>query len=180
MQRTLLAALVGGIVMFAWGALAHMVLPIGEMGISAMPAENEVVAALKAHAPEAGTYLIPSLQGIPQDQWPASGPAAFLVWRPETSYGMGSNLGLQFAASVLAALLAAIVICHCAAGASILRKGLMTMGMGLFGWLSISASYSIWYGFSNGHSVGQGIEQAAGWFLAGLAMAAVTRKKSGS
>jgi hypothetical protein len=34
MQRTFLAALVGGIVVFVWGAVSHMALPLGEMGLA--------------------------------------------------------------------------------------------------------------------------------------------------
>ena len=36
MSRILIAGLVGGVIVFVWGAFSHMVLPIGEMGLSTM------------------------------------------------------------------------------------------------------------------------------------------------
>ena len=32
-MRIYIAGLIGGIVLFVWGAVSHMVLPVGEMGI---------------------------------------------------------------------------------------------------------------------------------------------------
>lgn len=180
MKRVLLAALLGGIVVFAWGALSHMVLPIGEMGISKVPGEQALIAALRENAPEAGTYLIPALEGVPQDQWPASGPAALLSWRPETSYGMGKNLVVEFASGTLAALIAAIVLCHAGAGVSLMRKGVLSMSLGVFAWLTLTVSHWTWYGISDGMLIGEGLDVAIGWLLAGLAMGALLGKRGGS
>jgi hypothetical protein len=33
-MRVFVAGLLGGIVFFAWGAIAHMALPIGQMGMA--------------------------------------------------------------------------------------------------------------------------------------------------
>jgi hypothetical protein len=178
MQRTLLAAVVGGAVVFAWGAVTHLALPLGDMGISVAPAEAEVVAALKAGLPDPGLYFLPDMRDVQPADKPPSGPSAFLAWRPDTSYGMGANLGVEFATGFLAALIAALLLGRCAAGASVLRKGLIAMGLGLFGWLSISASYWTWYGFSDGFFLSEGIQQAVGWLLAGLAMGALLRPKA--
>jgi hypothetical protein len=179
MQRILLAALVGGLVVFAWGAVSHMVLQLGELGISAAPAEAGTLAALQRALPEPGLYFLPSMQGMEPDQMPASGPAAFLAWRPEVSYGMGANLAIEFASGFLAALLAAVILGACGSSFTVLQKGVATMAMGLFGWLSICASYWTWYGFSDGFFLGEGIQQAVGWLLAGLAMGAVSRPRGG-
>jgi hypothetical protein len=179
-MRTLLAALVGGLVVFVWGAVAHMLLPLGELGLSVAPAEAEVVATLKAKLPEAGLYFLPDMRDVEPSELPASGPSAFLAWRPETSYGMGANLGLEFGSGFLAAWIAALLLGCGAGGCSVWSKGLMTMGLGLFGWLSISASYWTWYGFSGGFFVSEGIQQAVGWLLAGLAMGALLRAKPGA
>lgn len=178
MQRTLLAALVGGIVVFAWGAFSHTVLPLGHMGMSGMPGEAELVSLLKAQAPEGGTFFLPDLESVPQDEWPEAGPTAFLVWRPEVTYGMGKNLAVEFASTVLAALVAALVVGCCVGGRSLLCRASAVMAMGLFGWLSISASQWNWYGFSDGAFVAEGIGQTVGWFLAGLAMAPLLRPRA--
>jgi hypothetical protein len=41
--RIILAAIVGGVVVFIWGAVAHMILPIGDMGIRMLPAEQTLL-----------------------------------------------------------------------------------------------------------------------------------------
>ena len=39
-MRVVIAAVVGGVVIFGWGAVSHMVLPLGTMGLSVMPDEE--------------------------------------------------------------------------------------------------------------------------------------------
>src|SRR5438067_7336694 len=46
MMRILLAGLLGAIAMFIWQFLAHMVLPLGEMGVSEIPNESAVTGAM--------------------------------------------------------------------------------------------------------------------------------------
>jgi hypothetical protein len=45
-MRIILAGVLGGIVMFIWTSIAHMVLPLGETGIREIPNESRVLAAL--------------------------------------------------------------------------------------------------------------------------------------
>src|SRR6185295_9013897 len=52
--RIILAAIVGSIIVFVWSAVAHMVLPIGEMGVKSLPSEEKVVPALKDAIKEPG------------------------------------------------------------------------------------------------------------------------------
>ena len=47
-KRVLLAGLLGGIAMFAWTSLAHMVLPLGDAGIKEIPNEKGVLIAINA------------------------------------------------------------------------------------------------------------------------------------
>ena len=59
-KRVLLAGLLGGIAMFAWTSLAHMVLPLGDAGIKEIPNEQGVLNALQASLRTApGLYLYP-------------------------------------------------------------------------------------------------------------------------
>jgi len=39
-KKVLVGGVVGGIVLFVWGAVSHMVLPLGEVGIKEMPNEQ--------------------------------------------------------------------------------------------------------------------------------------------
>ena len=47
MLKIVLAGLVGGLVVFAWSAFSHMVLPTREAGIRQIPNEDAVLSALK-------------------------------------------------------------------------------------------------------------------------------------
>jgi hypothetical protein len=176
MQRTFLAALIGGAIVFGWGALSHTVLPLGHMGIEPMPAE--IVSLLSAQMPEAGTYSQPHHDFPIPEPLPATMPTALLSWRPAAATGMGQYLAVEFASNVLAALVAALILCGSACGGSLLCRAGTVMGMGVFAWLSISASQWNWYGFSNGVFVGEGLDQAISWFLAGLAIAAIVKPKA--
>jgi hypothetical protein len=39
-MRVLISGLIGGLVFFVWAAVAHMVLPIGEMGMKVANSED--------------------------------------------------------------------------------------------------------------------------------------------
>lgn len=45
-MRLLIAGLIGAIVFFIWGMLAHVVLPIGEMGMQVAVEQDAALAAL--------------------------------------------------------------------------------------------------------------------------------------
>jgi hypothetical protein len=58
--RVLLAGILGGIAMFVWTTIAHMVLPLGEAGFREIPGEQSVVGAMNsAIGDQAGFYIFP-------------------------------------------------------------------------------------------------------------------------
>src|SRR5262249_9159247 len=155
-----------------WGALSHMVLPLGDMGIRMLPQEDAVLAGLKTNIPEPGLYIFPGLDmknATPEAQaaWGEkykSGPAGILVYRPiggELVWPM--LLAVEFLSTLLAAFLAAYIVSLMSA--SFGQKVLATMLMGVFGWLSLSVSYWNWYGFPTAYIASELIDQAVGWLL---------------
>ena len=46
-KRIVVAGVVAGLVLFFWSFISHMVLPLGEVGISSLPADETVSAALR-------------------------------------------------------------------------------------------------------------------------------------
>jgi hypothetical protein len=46
-KRIILAGVLGGIAMFIWTSIAHMMLPLGEAGIGEIPNEAAVLAAMQ-------------------------------------------------------------------------------------------------------------------------------------
>jgi len=63
MRRILAAAVVGGVVVFTWGAVAHMVTPLGMAGMKLLPREDATIQALHGSIPQNGLYIFPA-QGV--------------------------------------------------------------------------------------------------------------------
>src|SRR5262249_9367869 len=92
MKKILLAGLLGGLLNFVWGAVFHMVLPFGKMGISTIRNEEAVLPAIRTGVPEPGLYFFPWMEEPPnasevqkkaiQDEWAAKfrrGPSGLLI-----------------------------------------------------------------------------------------------------
>jgi len=179
-MRIAIAALLGGLVMFLWGAFAHMVLPIGEMSFRAPVNEDKVIAALHDNLPaEHAIYVLPFFDMAKSDDAKAkeafsikakSSPFAFIVYAP---YGrdymaMGYNLFHQWLSDTLAALLIAFILIRSVVNPI---RGLYTgLVFGVFAWLSLAVPFWNWYRFPMAYTFGTLIEQAFGWLLAGAVM----------
>ena len=63
-KRVVLAGLLGGVAMFLWMSLAHVVLPLGEAGVQEIQNEPAVLSAMQASLGEkSGLYLFPATGG---------------------------------------------------------------------------------------------------------------------
>ena len=183
MVKVLGGALVAGIVVFFWGAIAHMALPIGTMGIPQNPGEDKVVAAIKDTIREPGFYFIPGrdmskpLSKSEEEAYTAKikqGPSGVMVIHPEGSDSMSPRqLLTELGSSIVAAFLAALVLTQVRSG--YFGRVLVVTAMGLFGFLSILVSYWNWYGFPTDFTIGAVLDEVIGWFLAGLVLAAIIR-----
>lgn len=180
-MRILIAGILGGLVMFLWGAVAHMALPIGEAGFKDPVQQAAVLGALAQSTQGEGVYMYP---GMSMEQWrdkdaakafreQAKGkPYALVIYQPGGSpavQSMTPNLVKQFVTDTLAALVAAWIL---ALGAwSLGRRVLIAGALGLFSWLTLSLPYWNWYLFPMNFTLAALIEQVVGWVLAGAAMA---------
>ncbi len=187
--RIVLAGIVGGVVMFVWGAVwavGHTSLPIGEMGAKNLPGEETLMTAMKDQIKERGLYMFPGFD--PKDRSQAAedaydkkveaGPSGILVITPGPGEAsVGKMLGKEFASNFAAALVAAMLLARYCGG--VVCRTVAAMGIGLAGWLSINVSYWNWYGFPGDFTMGQGIEQVVGWLLSGLAIAVILPKGCG-
>ena len=179
-MRVVIAGLLGGLVIFIWGAVSHMALPLGEMGMAEAGNEDAVIAVLKENMPEAGVYLVPGLSSAQMSDDAAvaaykaksvANPNAFVVYQPVGRDGtqMTENLLRQYIGDTLAALIAAMIL---ALGPfSKAKRVLMSVGMGAFAWLTVSAPYWNWYRFPQDFSLANLVMLLVGWLLAGFVMA---------
>ena len=179
-MRVIIAGLLGGLVIFIWGAVSHMALPLGEMGMAQPANEDAVIAVMKENMSKPGVYMVPGLSTaqMSDDAVVASykaksvaNPYAFVIYQPEGRDGtvMTQNLLHQYLGDTLAALIAAMIL---ALGPfSKAKRVLIAVGLGAFAWLTVSAPYWNWYRFPQDFSLANLAMQLIGWLLAGSVMA---------
>src|SRR5258708_6217773 len=122
--KILLAGLAGGVAMFVWGFVTHMVLPLGDAGIKALPYEDKVLPAISASVKERGLYLFPwpeSPSGTPvpmnaetrkaaADLYKTSPHGMLLFSPPPGEMLTGGQLLTEFATNCVSALIAAVLV----------------------------------------------------------------------
>lgn len=181
-MRTFVAGLIGGIVLFLWGMVAHVVLPIGEMGMRVASNQDAAITALQASTDKgAGVYMIP---GMAPEMWQnedamtafqtqyKDAPSAFVVWDPTPNpnlQSMAAPLVKQFINDVAIGLLAAWILAL--APVSFGRRVLMGAVLGVIAWLSVSVPYWNWYRFPMDFTVGALLDSGIGLLLASIPMA---------
>ena len=180
-MRVLVAALIGGIVMFIWGAAAHMALGLGSVGIRQPAGEDVVLGSLhQGLGTKAGVYILPSVDPArlsdpavtkAYSEKAKVSPYAWVVYLPqgEDMMQMGPQLGRQWASDTLSALALAFVMSLASFG---LHKRLaIAAAVAAFAWLSSMVPYWNWYRFPLDFTLAALVEQLFGWLLAGAAIA---------
>lgn len=181
MNRVVFGGIVGGFVMFVWGALSHMALPIGQMGIEPVRDEAPLIEAMRGSLDQHAIYFFPSagMEGGADEKaaWSANylrGPVGLIVFQPTGKSPMNAGmLVTELVSNILAAMVAAWILMRVNAPR---RTRIAIVGMlGLFSWLSIEVSYWNWYGFPPDYAFAQLLDAGIGWTLAGLVLAAIAR-----
>jgi hypothetical protein len=183
MARILLGGLVAGIIIFFWGFAAHEALPLGETGIHDLPQEEVFSKDVKDAVKEPGIYLLPGRAMMRSKsaeeqrlllEKVAKGPTGFLIIHPEGSEtALPKYLLPQFLTNVFCGILAAFLVTQLRPG--FLVRVLCVAFMGVFGFVMVCVPYWNWYGFPLDFTIAQFIEHTVGWFLAGIALAAIVR-----
>jgi hypothetical protein len=181
-MRIFIAGLLGAIVLFVWGAVTHMVLPIGEMGMKVASNQDAALVMLQSSTDKgAGVYMIPGLSPEQYHDKPTmeafiekyrTSPAAVVIYDPAGNPAistMAMPLVKQFVICLLVALLAAWVLA--ASAVSFGTRVMMGAAMGLIAWLSISVPYWNWYRFPLEFTIGAYLDAGLGLLLASIPMA---------
>jgi hypothetical protein len=180
-MRLFVCALLGAIVMFSWGFVSHMLLPLGEMGFKAPTSEDAVLAAVRDGLPgDSGITMVPWLgpdgmndpaKKAAYDAKSAASPYALVVYKAQGAnhFDMGANLGKEFATNLFCASILGYVL---SLGAFAFGRRVLVAGlMGVFAWGAINVPYWNWYQFPLDFTLANLVMQAVGWTLAGAAMA---------
>src|SRR5260370_822330 len=121
MKKSLLAAILGAVIFFAWSAFVHMNPLTGPMGLSRLnEKEDAVLAMLNENVSQPGLYFFPGMdmsKHMTKEEeaaWTAkykAGPAGLLLIEPRGGDPMmTSQLVISFISDLLCALLAAFIL----------------------------------------------------------------------
>lgn len=188
MTRILAGGVAAGIVLFFWGFVAHMLLPLGELGLQSLPTDENLAAAIKQDVREPGLYFLPgwdkSKSQSAKDMEShmaeiAKGPYGFMVLYPNgRDASLAKCLPIEFGTNVVCALLAAILVSQLRPGL-VVRTACVTV-VGLLASLMTLVPYWNWYGYPTDFTVAQIVENTVGWLLAGLVLASIVRPSTTS
>ena len=190
-KRVLLAGLLGGIAMFAWTSLAHMVLPLGGAGMKEIPNDQGVLSAMQASLGQApGLYLFPSTGLGPDatmqqkraamDQYGqklAANPSGILIYHPPGAKPMTpGQLGTEFLTELIEALLAVILLSQTRLTSFASRLGFVIV-TGTLATIATNVSYWNWYGFPASYTAAYMTTGLVGFLCVGLVAAAVMKER---
>ena len=170
-----MGGVLAGLALFLWESVAHMMLPLGEMGFSAVPDEPASATVLKQHFKQQGLYIFSTPP-------PAKGaPAGILVVHPQ---GMDEltprQLSTQLLADILVMIAAGWVLSKAAGslGGYFARTGFVT-ALAAFPILRAHVPYWNRYSFPLSYTLAESITHIVGFLVGGLVLARlVTASKS--
>lgn len=177
--RVLVAGILGGIAMYVWSSLAHVVLPLGQVGFSQMPNEAAVLSAAQAsNGAKDGLYFFPWVD--PKDPKMMEKmnaalkvkPSGLLLYHPP-GHGMSDMIGPligEFSKELIQALIASFLVSLAVVGTYWGRVGFVAL-IGVVVAITTNLSYWIWYGFPTDYSLAAVFIELMDYIAAGLAIA---------
>lgn len=190
--RVIVAGLLGGGLMFVGGFIDHMLLNWVGRHMSYPAEEASLPDALKKHFPEPGIYGFPHMpkgyERLSKDEYQKAmdavaaeykkGPAAWVIVPPKNQDMMtGETLGLEAGSNVIAAFLAAIIVAMTRPSVGFVGRFIIVLLIGLITWMSVNASYHIWYRFPWPWVQDELFCAILEWSLAAIVIAAIVAPK---
>lgn len=179
MKKIVLPGILAGLAVFVWSFISHMVLPLGEIGVKAVGANEDVVlSAMKGTLAEPGFYMLPGVEmktatpeqlAAQQAKW-KTGPTAVVIYNP-TGWDAVSpgQLLRQLAFQIVCGLIAAFAVSLTVA--SLFSRALLVTLLGAFAWLTVNVPHWNWYGFPANFTLAQGADHLIAWLIGGLVIA---------
>jgi hypothetical protein len=188
MKKTLIAGLVGGVILFVWSFLAWTVFPLHEPSLHRMTNEDAVIAALQPQLRDKAVYMFPKGPGMSADKatmdaWTEKmrrGPTGLIFYDPQGSDPMmASQMVIGLILDILsAALIAWFLARSTAMTASFLARAAYCAMFAIFVSVYTHLMSWNWMGYPVDFTVGLILDGIIGCFLAGLGIAAIIKPPS--
>ena len=188
-KKIIIGGVVAGLATFMWGAISHMVLGLGEIGIKQFSNEAPLLAALQANIKEPGFYFFPGMDQSPnqsKEQKAASmkawndkylaGPRGILVYHRDGEQPMSPKQFLvQLGAQIGIAIIAAIVLAQATSLSCYFGRVSLVFLLGLLPFFTIGVPYWNWYGFPTAFTLAELADRLISFLVAGLVLAAMVK-----
>jgi hypothetical protein len=185
MNKSVLGAIAGGVILFIWTFLAWTALPLHGPTLHQIGNEEEVIAALRSHLDKKAVYLFPGSPGAgadkaAQDAWEEKvrrGPNGYIIYDPA---GADPFMPMQMLYGLILDILSAWVVCwflarSVALNASYTGRVAYCAMFGLFSALFTNLMAWNWMSVAVDYTSAMIIDAIVGWILAGLGIAAIVK-----
>jgi hypothetical protein len=181
-KRIVLAGLLGGIAMFIWASLAHIVLGLGSVGMGEIPNEQAILGAMQGGlGSNSGLYIFPAagragMAGYQNklDRY----PSGLLIYHPPGAKAMtAGQLVTEFLTEVIEALLAVLLLSRMRLTGFASFVGLAAL-IGLVASMTTNIPYWNWYGYPSNYTAAYMFTQIVNYVLVGAVAALVIKPKA--
>ena len=188
-RRVLFAGILGGVAMFLWSSLAHMVLPLGHTGIKEIPNEQAVLSAIQAGLGQSsGLYFFPGMglgsdatrqqQNAAMQQYAqklANNPSGLLIYHPPGGTALTpGKLVTEFLTELIESLLVVFLLAQTRLTSFASRVGFVILA-GLMAAITTNIPYWNWYGFPTDYTLAYMSTEIVGYFVVGVVAAALLK-----
>ena len=187
MQKIVKCGLIGGFVLFLWGAISWTVLPWQGKQIKRFSNEQQVQTAIANNIDGSGFYVLPNLHQYAKgsDEFESAkarmsqGPfATVAVMAGGKNPCMVCSMIFDLIVKIIAASLVTWLLLHNSGPHGFKRTVKIVTTIGLIIAIAATLPYVIWFGFPIGFAITSMIEAVIAWFLAGLAIGKILDKKA--
>jgi hypothetical protein len=185
-MRILIAGVLGGIAMFVWTSIAHMMTPLGTVGFSQIQDESALLSSMQSAIGEKpGLYMYPYVDMNSADPETAyeekakTNPSGLLIYHPAGA-GAGMTpgmLGVEFAKETVQALIAAFLLSLTAIAAYAMRVAFVVL-IGASAAIATNVSYWNWYSYPLDYTLAQIAMETIAALAAGLVIAWIVRPQT--
>jgi hypothetical protein len=195
MKTQVIGGLVGGVILFVWGALVWDVFPLHSSWMKTAANEDSILAVMKESMGPQGVYLLPAMPvksgRTPEElktaekEWARkveAGPNVLVVYHPA---GMSSMESVQMIAGLLISCLSAFVASWLLARSTAFNEGYLARVafcgvLGVFISLVTHLANFNWFGYPGDYTTAMILDSVGGWVLAGLGIAAIVKYRQPS